>query len=559
MSTHARGWSWALAALVGCGSSGSTFPTARFADAPAVKVVNDRRDVPTPPKDRPLFLHVESYDAAIGRRVARAYDIPRDRRALGVNAVDEVPDSTWFTNRIGVRPVTADEIRTGPVTLENPELHTPWTVVSTGFGGSEFAVIVTDSRNVKYLIKFDAREYPEMETGTAVVVNRLLWAAGYNVPEDQVAFVRPEDLVLDRDAVVKDLFGRPKHALTRSELDGHLANVAHERDGRLRVLASRWIDGKAVGKSLPEGVRDGDPNDRIPRELRRDLRGAYPIFAWLDHVDLLPGNFLDMWVSDPGDRSRHYVKHYLIDFGMSFGVMGTELHDRRRTYDYRVDPGATLVSILSLGLDDRPWDNRSAPRLRGVSMLFDVDSFRPETWRSDFPYVPFQTSDRFDKFWGTKIIARFGRDQIRAAVEAGRFSDPRTVEYLTGVLMARQRLTEEAWFKQVNPIDHVAIQKDGLFCFSDLALGAELAQASTTTYEIATFDRAARPIAAPYTLPGVDTGDVCTAAVHLAKDATGYTIVRITTNRPGFHGSTLVHVGRDPATHAPRVIGLWRT
>ena len=35
-------------------------------------------------------------------------------RAGNVNTIDEVPDSSWFTNRIGTRPVTMDEIRRGP-------------------------------------------------------------------------------------------------------------------------------------------------------------------------------------------------------------------------------------------------------------------------------------------------------------------------------------------------------------------------------------------------------------------------------------------------------------
>src|SRR5688572_455453 len=32
----------------------------------------------------------------------------RDTRALNVNTVDEVPDSSWFTNRIGRKPMTVD-------------------------------------------------------------------------------------------------------------------------------------------------------------------------------------------------------------------------------------------------------------------------------------------------------------------------------------------------------------------------------------------------------------------------------------------------------------------
>ena len=38
----------------------------------------------------------------------------RDVRALNVNTLDEVPDSSWFTNRIGRRPMSLDELVRGP-------------------------------------------------------------------------------------------------------------------------------------------------------------------------------------------------------------------------------------------------------------------------------------------------------------------------------------------------------------------------------------------------------------------------------------------------------------
>src|SRR5688572_32161161 len=38
----------------------------------------------------------------------------RDIRAVNVNSVDEVPDSSWFTNRIGRMSMTLDEIARGP-------------------------------------------------------------------------------------------------------------------------------------------------------------------------------------------------------------------------------------------------------------------------------------------------------------------------------------------------------------------------------------------------------------------------------------------------------------
>ena len=40
---------------------------------------------------------------------------PSGLRAKNINTIDEVPDSSWFTNRIGSKPITTDEITRGPL------------------------------------------------------------------------------------------------------------------------------------------------------------------------------------------------------------------------------------------------------------------------------------------------------------------------------------------------------------------------------------------------------------------------------------------------------------
>src|SRR3954468_6223784 len=42
-------------------------------------------------------------------------------RAVNVNTLDEVPDSSWFTNRIGRRPMPVSEILRGPDKFERLE------------------------------------------------------------------------------------------------------------------------------------------------------------------------------------------------------------------------------------------------------------------------------------------------------------------------------------------------------------------------------------------------------------------------------------------------------
>jgi hypothetical protein len=541
----------AIALVLGCEHK-PEFPIARFANAPPVTLVDDRRDVPHPPAVRVSLLNSYSYDVFYERSVTRALEVPRHQRARGVNAIDEVPDSTWFTNRSGLRPA---QVRTGPVTLENPELHTPWTIRSTSYGGTSLGFVVRDARGVKYLLKFDAKDLPEVETGVDVVVNRLLWATGFNVPEDQVVYLRPEDLVLPRDARLEDKLGNDRGQLDRAEVDRRLALVARERDGRIRGVASRWLDGKPLGGSPAEGVRSDDPNDRIAHELRRDLRGMYVVYAWLDVVDVWQGNFLDMWQADPSEPNRHYVKHYALDFGLSMGGMGSKYFDLRPGYVYRIDYGSIFGSLFTAGLVQQDFETRPrAENIPGVATLFTASDFDPGNWRPSYPYLPFQEMDRFDAFWGTKLIAPLTRDQIHAAVEAGRFTDPRAVEYLTDTLVARQRRTAAHWYARVNPLDHFSAGDE--LCFDDLAVAQRYVPWGVRTiYSITPRDQSGRAIAAPVWRSPERDGHVCTGFAQLGGPRHGYTIFEVTTMRSGFRGTTYVHVFRDGGV---RVIGIWR-
>src|SRR5205809_7345934 len=56
-------------------------------------------------------------------------------RAKNVNTVDEVPNSSWYTNRLGYRqPLTPEEIAVGPDTTTGPRSG-QWTVVSSKTDG----------------------------------------------------------------------------------------------------------------------------------------------------------------------------------------------------------------------------------------------------------------------------------------------------------------------------------------------------------------------------------------------------------------------------------------
>ena len=85
-------------------------------------------------RDDPLLADPETQDASHVSpwKVNESYDFiensfldageRRDVRASNVNTLDEVPDSSWFTNRLGTRVMTADEVETGPVAGTGPSL-----------------------------------------------------------------------------------------------------------------------------------------------------------------------------------------------------------------------------------------------------------------------------------------------------------------------------------------------------------------------------------------------------------------------------------------------------
>ena len=192
----------------------------------------------------------------------------------------------------------------------------------------------------------------------------------------------------------------------------------------------------------------------------------------------------------------------------------------------------------------------------GVPTLFSSFGFDPGGWHPDLPYLPFQAMDRFDGFWAAKIVGAFTREQIHAAVEAGRFSNPRATEYITDTLVARQRKTAAYWYQRVNPLDHFSVA--GRLCFDDLAIQqGHVPRGSPTHYAVAAHDPSGRPLGRATSVAAAASGRTCAALPAVSAQRDGYTVLEITTLRPGFRATTYVHIARGPGG-AFRVIGVWR-
>lgn len=542
------GW-LALLAVAACATRVAGPGPTRFADQPIVWAVNDRMDIPLPEKRRyPVATHF--YDRAVLDPVTRPLSLPLPTRAANTNALDEVPGSTWFTNRIGRFPLSPAELVRGPESGDDPMALRPWTVISSKVGGTAPGYVIEDRAGNRYLLKLDPPGFPENETGAHVIVQRILWAAGYHVPDDRVVFFSPADLRIAPDAVFTDARG-DERPLTRQELQKRLGT----RD-RVRALASRFVDGKTVGGFADEGTRPDDPNDRVPHQLRRELRGLQPIVAWLGHTDVKEANTVVAWAPDPADPTVHYLVHYLIDFGKALGNAALMDPDPSSGFAHIFDWSWLVTDLFSLGLRPRPWDGLRAPRLRGVG-LFESERYDPAGFRTNMPFRPFVLMDRSDGFWGAKLMMRFTPAHIRAAVETARFSDSSATEYLVRTLRARQLETARYWFGRLTPADRFEVVSTaaGLrLCSTDLMAHYELEDAAGAWYGVRAYDFEGRPLAIDPAARIGDRGRVCTGAVR-SPGKGGYVIVELAKQtRQGRLPATFVHVAGQP----PRVIGVER-
>jgi hypothetical protein len=305
-------------------------------------------------RDDPLREDPETQDASrvTPWDVNGAYDLiensfldageRRDVRAPNVNTLDEVPDSSWFTNRIGARAVAVDEVETGPISGSGPAPGT-WTIVSGKNEGVTPGFRVTDARGDVYFIKFDPPANPEMATGAEVVSTHVLHALGYHVPENYIATVDPADLRIGAGATIKGDNGRER-PFDASDLEAVLARSARRDDGLYRVVASKALRGTPLGPFRYHGTRPDDPNDIYHHEHRRELRGLRVYAAWLNHDETRSINTLDTLVDADG---RRVVRHHLIDFGSTLGSGSTVAQKPRAGNEYIWEARPTFITMLT--------------------------------------------------------------------------------------------------------------------------------------------------------------------------------------------------------------------
>ena len=433
--------------------------------------------------DDPLWTEPETQDASAVESwdIDLAFDLAYNMfarpgasetrvRAQNINTVDEVPDSSWFTNRIGFRPLSVEELVQGPATL----------VAYPGVGiitrpkdvGDAPGFIGSDENGDTWFVSFDARGHPEAATGSLLVASKLFWALGYWQAEQYVYRLRPDELEIAPEAEVRMPSGQYR-PMVQSDLQDVLARAEPSADGSYRVAAALAIPGRVLGGFRYHGTRPDDPNDVVPHEHRRELRALKVFGAWTNLVDMKAGNTLDTLIDENGQAR---VRHYLQDVGSTFGSGANGPREWDEGSEYLFEAPSLWRRLVSFGFYLKPWQTMPYEEYPAVGR-FEGDQFDPESWRPRTPNGAYLNAGDDDTFWAARRVMAFTDEMLREVVRVAEFSDPAAEQHLADVLIARRdRIGAAYLLPKVNPLVDFELSRDGVLGFGNAAVDAGVAE-----------------------------------------------------------------------------------
>ena len=461
--------------------------------------------------------------------------------AQGVNTLGDPMDGAWWERRHYWRQLSREELKRGPGNSRPPSMKGSWTVVSAKTEGITPGFVIIDSEKRRYYVKFDPPSNPEMATGADQISLHIFYALGYHVPENYVVYFNPEILEIGEDVSLEDRLGH-KHKMTRRDLSEILMRVRREPDGRYRATASLSAAGKSIGPYRYNGTRSDDPNDTVPHENRRDLRGMDLACAWVDHDDSRAINTLDMLMEGPHGQ---YIQHYQLDFGSTLGSGSDKPNSPRSGGEYLFGWRQSLSQVVTLGFAVPYWAHAHFPNIPAVGR-FESAVFDPERWTPEYPNPAFLNRLPDDEFWMAKQIVDFTDDDLRAIVETAQYSDPRAAEWILKCLIERRDKIGRAVFPKVLPFDRFEL-RGGSLVWEDIAATHHLGGPLRSELQWSVFDNQ-KQISDP--VAGADT-------VRLPPmDHDGYWLALIQSpDRPG--RSVRVYVRSQNG--AAEIVGVERT
>jgi hypothetical protein len=432
--------------------------------------------------------------------LSRAFSVEVSGEAVDVNSLDEVPDSSWFTNRPrgDVVRAEANPDAPGACTADDmlpgaDEVHDgAWLIDHGKDNGSTQGFRIKVPEKGTYLMKADDQGKPERASAASVIGAAIYHAIGFHTSCEQVVVLRKGQLKLGAGLTVVENSG-VSHPFDDAALDRVLASTTQVPGRRVRMQASKWLPGLTIGPFRYIGTRPDDPNDVVDHADRRELRASRVLSAWLDHWDAREQNSMDVWMAaDPRDKhsSPGYVMHYFIDTSDTLGgdVTVAEM-SRRLGHAYDVDFGEIGRSLVTFGAQERPWDHARIEPGREKFSYFRIADFDPPAWKPMYPNPAFQRMTERDAAWMARLIARFSGDDIRRFVALGQWRDPGDAQYLIDILIERQRRILVRYLGLLSPLGevHTEHRTDGpdRICAVDFARLRQIVPADRFHYAIA--------------------------------------------------------------------------
>jgi hypothetical protein len=483
---------------------------------------------------------------------SRPGDKAVDVRARNINTIDEVPDSSWFTNRIGAHPVAiADAVR-GPVDGPGPAGQ-DWIVTHAKESGFSPGFTIHDAKGETWFVQFDPAGFPEAATGAVMVANKIFWTLGYYQVESHLITVHPDRLKISEKATFRAPSGK-RRPMRRGDIDGVFRKAQRNADGSYRAVAGRGLPGTVLGGFRYHGTRPDDPNDVVPHEHRRELRALKVFGAWTNLVDMKAGNTLDTLIHVDG---RGVVRHYLQDVGSTFGSSAIGARDYDEGYDYLIDVKPLMKRALLFGLPLPRWATVPYPDEADIGR-FEGKVFDPLRWKPRAPTAAFLRARPDDTFWAARRVAAFSDEMIRAIARTGAFSNPRTADALAATLIARRDRIVRAYLPAINPIVDVALSADGALTFANAAVDAGVApKPASYAVDWARFDNATGATT-PIGDRAVVTTPRASAPRGLPGESGAYVAVRISATDGPKPWTTPVHAYFRRTADGWMLVGLER-
>jgi hypothetical protein len=437
---------------------------------------NDPRRQTCAPREYVSPFVWDQLDNLVFRRLSRALAFATTGQARNANSLDEVADSSWFTNRPKLPP--ADPAAPGSCTPEDvlpgPDDVAPgtWVIDHGKDNGSSLGFRVDIPGKGKYMLKADDTGKADRASAASVIGSAIYHAIGFNTSCEQVVVIRKEQLRLTAGLKSIDNAGL-SHPFDDKALVKVLESTTHLHGGAFRMQASKWLPGLSIGPFRYIGTRDDDPNDVVDHADRRELRGSRLLAAGIDHGDAREQNSMDVWMSDDASNKRAspgHVVHYILDTSDTLGgEVGIDEMSKRLGYAYEFDPATIVRSLFDFGAEEWPWDR--AHRTPGKERFgyFGYQEFDPSGWRPFYPNPAFVRMTERDGAWMARKIARFSPDDVRSYVELGKWSDPSDVDYLTRILLERQRKLLERYLSKLSPLGDVHVEGSHRVCATDFA------------------------------------------------------------------------------------------